>query len=319
MVMILRLRLYRLFLKAGVYSLPIPAFYLGWWLWKAICEYMGRTAFSPHQHVNHILFGALVWAFVSEHYRVTNFDELFRERTGARAATSACIAASFVLLALLYFSRNDLFPRGLLVCDIAAIFSLTVLLHAMFRNFFRSGANMAKPRMLLFVGADEFARKASERLQRLSFAPFQIAGFVRLPGQAVGVCDGTVYELEQLGSLGRNSGIDEAVIAVHPAQFSQIPKLIKELEHLCLPLRAVVDLGEGVVVRERLFQLGNVQMLDLTRTPTESLDYALAKRVFDICFSLVVLLLTALAFGIISLIIWLTSPGPIFFTRSALG
>src|SRR5207245_11242143 len=38
---------------------------------------------------------------------VTSFDELFRERTGARAAWSACLATSFVLLALLYFSRNE--------------------------------------------------------------------------------------------------------------------------------------------------------------------------------------------------------------------
>src|SRR6266446_2972463 len=113
--MILRLRLYRLFVKMGTYVLSIFAFYLGWWIWRAICNYLGRPAlYSPYGHVNHVMFGALVWAFVAERYHVTSFDELFRERTGARAAASACIAASFVLLATMYFSRNDQFPRGLL-------------------------------------------------------------------------------------------------------------------------------------------------------------------------------------------------------------
>lgn len=315
--MMLRLRLYRLYLQIGIYSLSIPAFYLGSWLWSSLCRDIGRPA-SYTLHTSHILFGALVWASVSEHYRVANFDELFRERTGARAAASACVAATFVLLTTLYFSHGN-FPRGLLVCDIISVFSLTILLHAMFRNVFRTGANMAKPRRTLFIGADAFAQEASQRLGRLLFAPCQIAGFVRLQGQAVEVPGHKIYELEQLAVLNRDCSIDEIVIAVHPAQFSQIPTLIQKLEHLALPVRAIVDLGKGVVVRERLFQLGNVQMLDLTRTPTESLDYALLKRAFDVFFSTGVLIITAPVFAVISLLIRLTSPGPIFFMQERVG
>ena len=224
-----------------------------------------------------------------------------------------------MLLALLYFSRNDIYPRGLLVCDVIVLLTLTVLLHAIFRVIFRSGARMAKPTRLLIVGADQFARDAARRLQGLSFAPCQIGGFVRLPGQEICVEGQRVFELEQLVLLNSNHGIDEAVIALHAAQFSQIPRIMKALSHLCLPARALVDLGEGVVVREKLFQLGSIQMLDLTSTPAESLDYALLKRTFDICFSLGVLILTAPLFGLIALIIRLTSPGPVFFIQERIG
>jgi Undecaprenyl-phosphate glucose phosphotransferase len=318
--MILRLKLYGVSLKVATYLLPIPAFYLGWWLWSVSCVFLGRPVLYAMQgHLNQMLFGTLVWAFISERYRVTNFDELFRERTGARAAWSACLATSFVLLALLYFSRNDIYPRGLLVCDVIVLLTLTVLLHATFRVIFRSGASMAKPTRLLVVGADQFARDAARRLRALSFAPCQIGGFVRLPGQEICVEGQRVFELEQLVLLNSNHGIDEAVIALHAAQFSQIPRIMKALSHLCLPARALVDLGEGVVVRERLFQLGNIQMLDLTSTPAESLDYALLKRAFDVCFSLGVLILTAPLFGLIALIIRITSPGPVFFIQERIG
>jgi len=266
-----------------------------------------------------MLFGTLVWAFVSEHYRVTSFDELFRERTGARAAWSACLTTSFVLLALLYFSRNDIYPRGLLIWDVTALLALTVMLHAIFRVAFRSSVSLARPTRLLVVGADQFARDAARRLQRLSFAPCQICGFVRLPGQDVGVEGERVYELEQLILLKANHGIDEAVIALRPTEFSQIPHIMKALSHLCLPARALVDLGEGITIREKLFQLGNIQMLDLSSAPTESLDYALLKRVFDVGFSLVVLILAAPLFGLIALVIRLTSRGPIFFTQERIG
>jgi len=318
--MILRLKLYSLSLKVATYLLPILAFYLGWCVWKLSWAFLGRPVlFSFHGHLNHMLFGTLVWAFVSERYRVTSFDELFRERTGARAAWSACLATSFVLLALLYFSRNDVYPRGLLICNLTVLLTLTVMLYAIFRAMFRSSAGMAKPTRILVVGADQFAREAALRLQRLSFAPCQIGAFVRLPGQELCVQDQRVFELDQLMLLGANHGIHEAVIALHPAQFSQIPKIMKTLSHLCLPARALVDLGEGIIVREKLFQLGNIQMLDLSSTPAESLDYALLKRIFDICFSLSVLILTAPLLGLIALIIRLTSDGPIFFIQERIG
>ena len=318
--MILRLRIYRLLFKVAVYALALPAFYLGWEVWRFLCVTADRPAlYVMHGHLNQVLFGTLVWALVSEHYRVTTFEELFRERTGARAATLACMATTFFLLVTLYFSRNVLFPRGLLVCGLFTIFVFTILLHAMFRLLYHSRAELARPTQLLVVGADEFAQNAAKRLRRLSFAPCRVAGFVRLPGQVVPEGKHRVYELEQLGVLNSGHGIDEVVIAIHPAQFSLLPKLVSAVEHLCLPVRAVVDLGEGIVVRERLFQIGNIQMLDLTSTPTDSLDYAVLKRAFDLCFSAGVLLLTAPVFGLVVLITRLTSPGPVFFAQERIG
>jgi Undecaprenyl-phosphate glucose phosphotransferase len=318
--MILLLRLYRLCLKITVYLLPILAFPLGWIVWMDASTLLGRPVqYLPHGHLTQILFGIFVWASVAERYKVTSFDELFRERTGARRAGSACIATTFVLMATLYFSRNDVFPRGLLVCDVVALLALTLVVHAIFRILCSCRAGLAKPARLLIVGADSFARDAARRLQHLSFAPCQIAGFVRLPGQDVIAEGSRLYELEELSTLNSSHGIDEAVIAIHPAQFSQIPQVIKALSHLCLPARAVVDLGEGIVVREKLFQLGNIQMLDLTPTPTECLDYAFLKRAFDICFSLGVLILMSPIFALVALIIRLTSPGPVFFLQERVG
>jgi Undecaprenyl-phosphate glucose phosphotransferase len=318
--MILRIKMYRLFLNIGIYLLPILAFRLGWWFWMIISEFVDRPVlYSPQGHIGQVLFGTFVWAFLAGHYRVTSFDELFRERTGARAALSACVATSFILMATLFFSRDAVFPRGLLVCDLVTLLVLTIFLHAVFRVLYRSKAHLAKPTRLLIVGADQFARDSANRLRRLSFAPCVIAAHVRLPEQKVSVTGSRIYELSQLGMLTSEHGLDEAVIAIQPSQFSQIPKIIKALEHLCLPARAVVDLGEGVVVREKLFQLGNIQMLDLTSTPTESLDYALLKRSFDICFSAGVLILASPLFGLIALIIRLSSPGPIFFVQDRIG
>jgi exopolysaccharide biosynthesis polyprenyl glycosylphosphotransferase len=128
-----------------------------------------------------------------------------------------------------------------------------------------------------------------------------------------------VYELEELGALSAADGIEEAVIAIPPEQFSLIPGILRGLNKLCLPARAIVDLGEGIVVRERLFQLGRMQMLDLTTTPADSLDYALLKRAFDVCFSAGVLILSAPLMLLIAVLIRLNSPGPVLFRQKRIG
>ncbi len=65
--MIMRLKLYRSFLKIGIYLLPVPAFKLGWWLWVGLCLVLNRTIhYSPHGHLSHILFGTFVWVLVAE-------------------------------------------------------------------------------------------------------------------------------------------------------------------------------------------------------------------------------------------------------------
>jgi Undecaprenyl-phosphate glucose phosphotransferase len=318
--MLLRLKMYRLLLKATTYLLPFLAWEIGWQIWAACEDFLDNTVLYPERgHFTLVLFSSFVWAFMAEHYKVTNVDELFRERTGARNAWSASLATAVVLLCALYFGRNDVFPRGLFVCCIATLLTLTVLLHAAFRFLYRKKLRLGRPTRLLIVGADKFARDAAIRLQRLSFAPCQVIAYVRLPGQEVAVESDRVYDLGHLGASDPSNGIDEVVMAIHPAQFSQIPGIIKALEKLCVPARAIVDLGEGVVVREKLFQVGRMQMLDLTTTPADSLDYALLKRAFDVCFSAIVLVLAMPLMALIVLLIRLTSRGPIFFVQERIG
>lgn len=318
--MLFRLKLYRFYLQATIYLISILAFYLGWALWAFCCSVVNRQVlYGYHDHLNIVLLGMFVWAFFAEKYDVTSFDELFRERTGLRAASSACVATFFICLSALYFTRNSEVPRGLLVCAVLALLGLTALTHSAFRIIFKRQSHMARPTSFLVIGADTYASETAARLQRLSFSPIHIAGFVRLPDQALGEFCRPVFEFAALNEYNSFQDIDEAVIAIRPSRFAEIPRIIEVLNQRCLPARAVVDLGEGVLVREKLFQLGNMQMLDLMSTPTELLDYAFLKRAFDVVFSVSVLLLSSPLFLLSALLIKLTSRGPVFFAQKRIG
>jgi hypothetical protein len=149
--------------------------------------------------------------------------------------------------------------------------------------------------------------------------PCRLVGFVRLPDQTVEVKSARVYELDEIKNLAATNGIDDVVISLPLARWGEIPGLLSNLESLCVPIRAILDLGEGVLVRNKLFDLGGVMMLDIRTTPAESVPYLVVKRVFDVLFSISVLILTAPLMALIAITIRLSSPGPILFVQQRVG
>ena len=81
----------------------------------------------------------------------------------------------------------------------------------------------------------------------------------------------------------------------------------------------MVDTGDIPLVRERLFQFGQLHMLDLATAPAESLYYALSKRVFDVVFSIGAIALTAPLMVAIAIAVKLTSRGPVMFRQQRVG
>ena len=112
---------------------------------------------------------------------------------------------------------------------------------------------------------------------------------------------------------------EEVVIAASPEQFASLVDLVSRLERLRVPTRAVLDLGGLPLVRERLFQFGELQLLDLATTPLESPAYFFLKRVFDITFSVFMIVLTAPLMLLIAVAIKVSSPGPILFLQERVG
>src|SRR5260370_3885628 len=200
--MLLRLKIYRFLLKVTIFLMPFFAFEIGWQIWAYSFMFINRPVKYSHEgHFTLVLFSSFLWAFMAEHYKVTKVDELFRERTGARAASAASVATAVILLWVLYFGHNAVFPRGLFVSCLITLLLLTLLSHAAFRFLCRRERQLGRPTRLLIVGADQFAHDAAVRLQRLSFAPSQLVAYVRLPDQEVSVPGTRVFDLQPLNEL----------------------------------------------------------------------------------------------------------------------
>jgi Undecaprenyl-phosphate glucose phosphotransferase len=125
----------------------------------------------------------------------------------------------------------------------------------------------------------------------------------------------------ELSDVKRGIGIpfDDVVIALPAHRLSSLSDLFRTLQPLCTPVRAIMDIGDIPVLRERLFQFGDLQMLDLANSPAESPMYFVLKRVFDAVFSLLVVLLAGPLMLAIAAIVKITSKGPVLFCQERVG
>ncbi len=314
--MFVRLNLYNFYLRLIIYSVPLFAFAVAIYFCFLLPGGSARY-FQPERYLFLLLFMTVVWAIMAEHYRLTTISKLFLENTGGIAALLTCGATYAIWIVALYLSHELATSRLFLGTSAVAAVLLTVAVRAVFRAVIRRQRDRLPPKRILIVGADRFARRAAWRLVHGPLAASQIVGFVRIDGQEVAVNSVPVYERADLRA--DFAEVDEILIAVPPRHFAALPALMNAAEQLCVPIRAVVDLGRNVIIREKLFQFGDLQLLNLDTTPAESVAYLLAKRVFDVGFSLLAILVTAPLMAVIAVAIKLTSPGPVLFAQDRIG
>jgi Undecaprenyl-phosphate glucose phosphotransferase len=316
-----RLNYYHFYLRTVAYLLPSLAF-LGS-AGMRISDQVPRdgTGMDPYSFVGFLLLTSIVWAVAAEHYRVASVQELFHERTGIRAAFAACVVTSAVqCVALFFFRLYTDFSRVFLALAIVNLFLLTLAMRAIFRSLVRRETGLLwKPNRILMIGADQFARRCAHRLVQGPLSLCRIAAYVSLPGQSLAVKDAPVYSFPEIEKIVETLEVDEVLIAIPPRRYSEGQDIMRAVKRFALPVRAIVDFGDHMKFRDRLFQVGRLQVLDLTATPADSVKYAVWKRGFDVAFSALALLATAPVMALIAAAVRLTSAGAVLFVQERVG
>jgi len=315
-----RLSYVRFYLRILTLLLPACAYFIAVKLRFGFNFFMSRTP-PPGlpSYWGVLLLTTIVWAIAAEESGLWNVEQLYAPGGKSRRLLEALAFTYAVVMAAGFLYRQASYSRVVIGISAIALFVLATIARIVFRvilEFLReSGKNEVK---ILIVGTDRFARRVAASLLHGEVLPCKIVGFVRLPDQEI-VVDGPVYEVDQIPVFTNGHSIHDVIIALPAARLSEVQKIAPTLEKLCVPTRVVIDLGEGVVLRDRLIDLGGIHMLDLRPTLAETAPYLFQKRIFDVAFSILVILLTLPLTLVIALAIKLTSRGPVFFAQDRVG
>ncbi|HEV3511167.1 MAG TPA: undecaprenyl-phosphate glucose phosphotransferase [Candidatus Sulfotelmatobacter sp.] len=265
------------------------------------------------------LLTTIVWAIAAEESGLWSVEQLYAPGRKSRRLLEALAFTYAIVMALGFMYRQASYSRGVIAISAVALFVLATIARILFRVFLewlrRNGRNEVR---ILIVGTDRFARRVATSLLHGEVLPCRVVGFVHLPDQEIAV-EGPVYEVGHIPNFSNGHSIDDVIIALPAGRLSDVQRVAPALEKLCVPTRVVIDLGEGVGLRDRLIDLGGIHMLDLRPTLAETGPYLFQKRIFDIAFSLFVVLITLPLSLLIMAAIKCTSRGPVFFLQERVG
>ena len=266
-----------------------------------------------------VLLTTIIWAIAAEESGLWNVEQLYAPGGKSRRLLEALAFTYAVVMAIGFLYRQASYSRLVVGISAVALFFLAtaarVISRVILESLRKSGRNEVK---ILMVGTDRFARRVATSLLHGEVLPCKVVGFVRLPDQEIAV-EGPVYEMDQIPTFSNGHSINDVVIALPAARLIDIQKVAPALGKLCVPTRVVIDLGEGVGIRDRLIDLGGIHMLDLQPTLAETGSYLFQKRAFDLVLSVIILLISLPVFLLIAVAIKASSRGPVFFSQERVG
>jgi len=314
--MVAELRRNELVLRAAIFVLPSISFLLAGFV---SVHWMGdKLGFTSAEYLYLVLFTTMVWSIVAERQEVSSITKVSAENTGIRASFAACGITYVANLIALFFVHQLYFSRTFIVLSALFLLVLTVSVRTLVRILLRRVGDHRPAIKVLIVGTGRFAAQAARRIQRNEFVRSRVVGHIQLPGEEICVNSAFVYQMDQLDAVEKLNA-ESILVAVPPDDFSGLRRCISKLNGLGKPIRIIVNSGNGMKVRDRVIELGRLQMLDLDPSPMPSIGYFLFKRIFDLVFSSTVLLLLALPMAVIALLVKVTSTGPIFFRQQRVG
>ena len=228
------------------------------------------------------------------------------------------------LLAVLYLftvQKGIFFSRFVLFLTIGIYFLLTYIVRELWKINIKKGINSGKRRKLLIVTSSTIADKVIDNIEKNNYSRYDIVGIALLDKDLIGNQINNVSVVannETVGMYACKEWVDEVLIVL-PKEIAYPNILIEQLTlagitvHMNLA-KVVNSPGKKQFVEK----IGDYTVLT-TSINYASLNELFLKRVFDIICGILGCILILIICIFIGPVIYIASPGPIFFSQERVG
>jgi len=241
----------------------------------------------------------------------STLDEFFAV---ARAGSLATLA----LVALTFFYRDYTFSRAMLVLLWAGSILISSASRAAIIHFlkvrYEKGHGLQS---VLIVGAGPLGQIVAQKIHELPQLGFRVTGFADDEDLQAANGDYPVKILggiTQVGELIRQHGIDQIFIALPREAHAKLEECLSLLDREVVDVRIVPDIMQFVFLKAGLEVLDGIPIINLAETPLSGW-YGPVKRLGDMVFSTAGLIVLSPFFLAVSLLIKLSSRGPVFYRQ----
>jgi Undecaprenyl-phosphate glucose phosphotransferase len=264
----------------------------------------------------------IIWSLFSKKiqlYRPRRIDNFLKELfdvVKCLTLTLIILIAVINLFKRFEFSRLAFFY--FCVMSIFGLISVRFFARKTLRMLRKRGYNQ---RFALIAGIGELGQKVLEKIELYPELGIQVIGFLTQKGEETGKSIKNIPILggyEDLDKILNEKEVDIFFIAISINEYDCFESLIKKVNGHLSEIKVVPGSYEFLKLRGGMDELGDLPMVSLQGSPLYGWD-SVFKRTFDLILGTVVLVMIFPIMLIISLLIKLTSKGPILYKQERVG
>lgn len=272
-------------------------------------------------YINALIPVLFIWPFIFKNmglYRPrrlsTHFAEMFD------IAKAATLAVLFVIATTFFLKEYDFSRLVFLYFWLLSIIFLSVerwVFREILRYFRRKGYNI---RHVLIVGAGDLGSKIAGKIKENPWTGLVVAGYVddyKPLGEKIESKE-VLGRLSDLEEIVKKHEIDQVFIALPTRAYKRLMYVIGRLKDDLVNIRVVPDIYQAMTLNASIEDFEGFPLINLTDSPMYGWS-VVVKRLADILFSLIAIIITAPFMLIIATVMKYASPGPIFYRQERMG
>ncbi|WKK66471.1 undecaprenyl-phosphate glucose phosphotransferase [Lutimonas zeaxanthinifaciens] len=308
--------------KGKAKYLPIPAIFIDVILLLnafLTADYLvfGGTFPDPVFYYWLFLGWVALWISIALFYKLFDLPRiLYLDKIVSKTMFTVAIFA-MVSASLIYLITDYKFSKPFFVTAILLFGTMLVIWHTMlavmFKAYRKSGRNF---RNVAIVGFKQPAEKLINEVLLVPENGFRISGIYTNETLPTGMDQFYKGTEEGLITNSISTGLDELFIALPGERSELINEYMRFADKHMIRAHILPNFSNYLNQNFAMDYVYNVPILQLRKEPLESLSNRMAKRLFDLLFStLVLVLLGSWLFPLLALLIKAGSKGPVFFKQ----
>lgn len=226
------------------------------------------------------------------------------------------LISTFVFVTILFIFRSVDISRWFLL-----IFFISNII---FGSLYRVSVKLAlrkvrengfNKKYILIIGAGKLGIQFYNNIKSNLGIGYEILGFLDDSSKK----DEVLGKVSDLETIIHRHLIDEVVIALPLYAHDKLNYIINTCENSGIRVLIIPDYYKILPARPSFDQFGDIPVINIREVPLDEFQQMLFKRVFDIGFALVAIILTLPIMLIIALAVKITSPGPVIFKQERVG
>jgi exopolysaccharide biosynthesis polyprenyl glycosylphosphotransferase len=254
------------------------------------------------------------------------FSRLYhQQRSGSRidllssvlSAVSIATVITTTLTYLVHQSDREV-TRGMVLYGWALTIGF-ITLGRLFMERLQQDVRSRHPQRLLLVGTGDVARMIQQKTVQSPRLGYQVIGFVNGHGAGTDIAGVPVLGSQaELGTIVREHDVQEVVIALPEASHEDLVEMISACESGHAAVRIFPDLFQIIASELSIGDLDGLPLLMVRDVALRGWKLTL-KRLMDIVFGAVGLIILSPVLMLIALLIKLESKGPVFYAQERVG